>query len=101
MEIKRGDYILRSDAFCVWIDQVVEIKRGANKGKLTTTNVSGYYPSFTSLADGFASKELKRSDAKSMVRLCEGVKKVEQQLARQTEKWLEAESKGQKKGKKK
>ena len=97
MEIKRGDYILRSDAFCVWIDHVVEITKGANKGKLTTTNVSGYYPTFTMLAEGFASKELRKSDAKSMVRLCEQVKKVEQQLARQTEKWLEAEEKGRKK----
>ncbi len=97
MEIKRGSYILKSDAFCCWIEQVKEATKGKSKGELTTVNVSGYYPTFTSLAEGFASKELKKSDAKSMVRLCEGVKKVEQQLAKQTEAWLKAEEKGRKK----
>lgn len=91
-----------SDASCCWIEKVIEATKGKSKGSLTTTNVSGYYPTFTMLAEGFASKELRKSDAKSMVRLCEQVKKVEQQLARQTEEWLEVESRHQKKeGKKK
>lgn len=100
MEIKRGSYILKSDPYCCWIEKVHEVTQGKNKGSLTTTNVSGYYPTFTSLAEGFASKELKKSDAKSMVRLCEEVKKIEQQLARQTESWLDVESQREK-GKKK
>ena len=94
MNIKRGDYILRSDAFCCWIEHIHEAKKGKNKGQLTATNVSGYYPTFTMLAEGFASKELKKADATSMVRLCEQVKKVEKQLAKQTEEWLKAQEKG-------
>ncbi|MBQ3947872.1 MAG: hypothetical protein II656_05055 [Ruminococcus sp.] len=95
MEIKRGRYILRSDAACCWIDEEYVSDKS---GKLITKNVSGYYPNFRMLAEtGLPSHLIRSSEAKSMKRLVEDVKKMEEKISRMTFKKTEELLKGEKK----
>lgn len=73
MDIKRGKYILRSDASCCWIED--------EAGK----NISGYYPSFRMLADiGLPRHLMLDTEAKSMKKLIEDVRKMEEKIAKMT-----------------
>ena len=86
MEIKRGKYYLRSDNACCWID---EEYIGKND-KLVVKNVSGYYPNFRMLAEiGLPSHLIRSSEAKSMKKLVEDVKKMEEKIAKMTVKKME------------
>ena len=49
MEIKVGEYILRSDSYCMWIDKEYEQKNG----KTATKRVAGYATSYEQLRDSF------------------------------------------------
>lgn len=86
MEIKRGKYILRSDTACCWVDE----EYTSDKGKLITKNISGYYPNFRMLAEkGLPSHLIRSSEAKSMKKLVEDVKKMEERIAKMTVKKVE------------
>lgn len=88
MEIKRGKYYLRSDAACCWIDEEYTSEK---TGKLITKNISGYYPNFRMLAEkGLPSHLIRSSEAKSMKKLVEDVKKMEEKIARMTVKKVES-----------
>lgn len=78
MEIKRGKYYLRSDAACCWVDE----EYTTEKGKLVTKNISGYYPNFRMLAEhGLPSHLIRSSEATSMRKLIEDVRKMEEKIA--------------------
>ena len=86
MEIKRGKYVLRSDNACCWIDEEYTNK----KGNPDVRCISGYYPNFRMLAEtGLPSHLIRSSDAKSMRKLVEDVKKLEEKIAKMTLKKLE------------
>lgn len=86
IEIKRGKYVLRSDAACCWIDEEYVGKNG----KLVVRNVSGYYPNFRMLANqGLPSHLIRSSEATSMKKLVEDVKQMEEKIARMTVKKAE------------
>jgi hypothetical protein len=81
MEIKRGRYILRSDTACCWIDEEYIGKNG----KKVVRNASGYYPTFRQLADwGLAPHSLRESEATSMKKLLEDMKKIEAKISKMT-----------------
>lgn len=86
MEIKRGRYVLRSDAACVWIDEEYEYtEKKTGKTKTKVRNASGYYPTFKMLAEwGLAPHSLRSSEAKSMKKLLEDVKAIEEKIANMT-----------------
>lgn len=91
MEIKRGKYILRSDNACCWIDEEYETTN-KKTGKTTTVvrNVSGYYPNFRMLAQtGLPSHLIRSSEATSMKKLVEDVKKMEEKISKMTVKKME------------
>lgn len=83
MEIKRGKYTLRSDNACCWIDEEYIGKNG----KPVIRCVSGYYPNFRMLAEqGLPSHLIRSSEATSMKKLVEDVKKMEEKIAKMTTK---------------
>jgi hypothetical protein len=87
MEIKRGKYYLRSDTACCWIDEEYISEK---TGKKITKNISGYYPNFRMLAEtGLPSHLIRSSEAKSMKKLVEDVKKMEEKIAKMTLKQVE------------
>ena len=85
IEIKRGRYILRSDRNCFWIDEEYESKdKKTGKTKILVRNVSGYYADARQLADGFANHIIGESQAKSVKKLKEDVKRCKEMLAYMT-----------------
>lgn len=80
MEIRRGKYILRSEPMCCWIDEEYVSEK---TGKLVTKNISGYYPDFRMLCEkGLPRHILVSSEAKSMKKLVEEVKTIEEKIAK-------------------
>ena len=63
MEVKIGKYIIRSDAYCMWIDEEYEGKTKGGEPKLATRQVAGYVRTFEELLANFAEKRMRNSDA--------------------------------------
>ena len=57
---------MRSDKFCLWIDEEYKSKDEKTKGKTMTRKVAGYCVSMEKLLDDFVDKQFKDSDATSM-----------------------------------
>ena len=87
MEIKRGKYILCSDASCCWIE---EEKVSKDTGKTRRECTSGYYPNFRMLADaGLPSHLVRDTEGKSMRKVIEELKKKEEKIGKMTLKRME------------
>ena len=86
MDIERGKYILRSDAACCWVDEVIaKTDKKTRKTTVYTKNVSGYYPNFKQLAEwGLAPHVLRSSEATSVKKLLEQVKDIEKKISDMT-----------------
>lgn len=69
MEIRVGKYILRSDRFCMWIDEEREVKEGKTKGKKTTTRVAGYSQNLEQLYRSFVQHKYKSAEATTVKEL--------------------------------
>ena len=65
MEITSGKYTLKSDRFCVWIEQEVKTE----KGKIRHQRITGFYRDFGLLLDNFIDLRVKDSDASDMKQL--------------------------------
>lgn len=91
IEIKRGKYILRSDNACCWVDEEYEVtNKKTGKTSIRTKCISGYYPNFRMLAEtGLPSHLVRSSDAKSMKKLVEDVKKLEEKIGKMAVKQME------------
>lgn len=72
MKIRVGKYILRSDPYCMWIDEEYEQKNG----KTAVKRVAGYSPSLTTLLRSFRQKKVLSSDAESLDELIEALRLV-------------------------
>lgn len=72
MKIRVGKYILRSDPYCMWIDEEYEQKNG----KTAVKRVAGYSPSLTTLLRSFRQKKVLSSDAESLEELIEALRLV-------------------------
>lgn len=62
MEIKAGNFVLKSDRYCCWIEH--EYTDG--KGKLATKQITGYCTDFKKLLDDFLDRTIKSADVTSM-----------------------------------
>lgn len=81
MEIRIGRYILRSDRFCMWIEEEYEVKNGKTKGKVVTRRVAGYTTTFEQLLRDFIQVKHRDNDAKTVAELL----KIFKQTAEDTE----------------
>lgn len=80
MEIKCGEYILKSDSMNLWIEKEFISKKGKNAGKTATRVVSGYHRDFEHLLDDFAMRRVRGSDAKSVTELLKDIMVIESDL---------------------
>ena len=76
MEIKIGKYVLRSDKYCMWIDEEYEVQEGKTKGKAVRKRVAGYTTSFDLLLRDFVRVKHRDNDAKTVKELLAILKKV-------------------------
>ena len=76
MEIKIGKYVLRSDKYCMWIDEEYEVQEGKTKGKAVRKRVAGNTTSFDLLLRDFVRVKHRDNDAKSVKELLAIFKKV-------------------------
>lgn len=90
IDIKRGKYVLRSDRWSFWVDEEYINK----KGKEDVRNASGYYADISQLADGFINHIIGESDATSMKKLLQDIKKQKELIAYMTYKKAETLIKG-------
>ena len=66
MDIQAGRYHLRSDQFCMWIEEEYETKDGKGRPKTARRRVAGYAPNMTLLMRQFLRHRYMSSDAESM-----------------------------------
>lgn len=76
MEIKVGKYILRSDKFCMWIDEEYVVQEGKTKGKTVTKRAAGYSNDFDALLRSFVKVKHRDNDAKTVEELVKILKKT-------------------------
>ena len=81
MEIKIGKYTLKSDGFCMWIDEEYEIKTGKTKGKKGVRRIAGYASNLDNLIRQFIDHRHKASEATTVAELL----KEMQQMAEDAE----------------
>ena len=72
MNIRVGKYILRSDPYCLWIEEEYKQKNG----KTASKRVAGYATSFSNLMRQFAEARLYGSDADTMEQLISDLRDV-------------------------
>lgn len=76
MNIKVGNFTLRSDPYNLWITETIKSK----DGKEYEAKVAGYSPTFQGLLNSFIKKEIRKSDAKSFDELYADIEKLEKRL---------------------
>ena len=72
MNIQVGKYILRSDQFCLWVDEEYEQKNG----KTATRRVAGYSTSFKSLLSSLTRNKVLEADAEDLYELVEALRDI-------------------------
>jgi hypothetical protein len=63
MEVKIGKYIIKSDAYCMWMEEEYSGKTKGGVEKVATRQVAGYVKTFEELLVNFMEKRLRSSDA--------------------------------------
>lgn len=76
MNIKAGNFTLKSDPYNLWITETIKGK----DGKEYEAKVAGYSPTFRGLLNSFIKKEIRKSDAKSFNELYADIEKLEKKL---------------------
>ena len=90
MEIGRGNYRLRTEPTCMWIEELVEIKdKKTNQTKLDWSRVTGYYNDITLLANNFGNDVILKSDATSMRKLVQELNTKKESIRKMTLKQIE------------
>jgi hypothetical protein len=64
MNIKIGEYVLKSDQYCVWLVKLYE-----RKGKMVGRQKTGYFHSFKDLLEDLVNKSLLESEATDIQQL--------------------------------
>lgn len=72
MNIRVGKYILRSDPYCLWIEE----EYTQQNGKMASKRVAGYATSLSNLMRQFAEAKLYGSDAETMEQLISDLRDV-------------------------
>lgn len=63
MEVKIGKYIIKSDAYCMWMEEEYAGKTKGGAEKVATRQVAGYVKTFEQLLENFMEKRIRNSDA--------------------------------------
>lgn len=80
MDIKVGKYRLRSDRYCLWIDEEFEGKDKNGKPKTSTRKVGGYSRTFAQLYRSFAQHSYRASEAQTVKELLKVLQQTENDL---------------------
>lgn len=80
MEIDCGNYILKSDPQCMWIEKKITVKKGKSAGKEYSRRVSGYCMNFQQLLENFAEHMTRESDAHDMQELLKDLTTIEKDM---------------------
>ena len=76
MNIEVGKYTIRSDGFCLWIDEEYKTKGKDGKAKTATRRVAGYATSYENLLKQFCKNRLLDSDAETVEELVRTIKRT-------------------------
>ena len=76
MEIRIGDYILKSDSFCYWIEKEYQGKDSRGRPKTQRKRVAGYASTLDNLIYQFVDTRYKDSDATTMKELIQMMKQT-------------------------
>ena len=81
MEIRVGKYILRSDQYCLWIDEEYTSKgKDGKPGKKQTRRVAGYAPNIDILVRQFVAHKHMASEATTVEELVTELKQITEDI---------------------
>ena len=80
MDVRIGKFIIRSDAYCMWIDEEYTGKTRGGEEKLYTRQVAGYVRNFEQLLENFLEKRMRGSDARDVEAVLKEFAKCEGEL---------------------
>ena len=81
MEIRVGKYILRSDQYCLWIDEEYTSKgKDGKPGKKQTRRVAGYAPNIDILVRQFVAHKHMASEATTVEELVAELKQIAEDI---------------------
>jgi hypothetical protein len=75
-ELNGGRYVLKSDQFCVWAEEVKTAKNGNEYER----RVSGYYGTVSELVDGMMRQKILLSEATTLAELKSDVENIRREL---------------------
>lgn len=82
MEIRVGKFILRSDMYCLWIDEEYTSKgKDGKPGKKQTRRVAGYAPNIDILVRQFVAHKHMASEATTVEELVKEMKQIAEDTA--------------------
>lgn len=82
MEIRIGKFILRSDMYCLWIDEEYTSKgKDGKPGKKQTRRVAGYAPNIDILVRQFVAHKHMASEATTVEELVKEMKQIAEDTA--------------------
>lgn len=82
MEIRVGKFILRSDMYCLWIDEEYTSKgKDGKPGKKQTRRVAGYAPNIDILVRQFVAHKHMASEATTVEELIKEMKQIAEDTA--------------------
>ena len=82
MEIRVGKFILRSDMYCLWIDEEYTSKgKDGKPGKKQTRRVAGYAPNIDILVRQFVAHKHMASEATTVEKLIKEMKQIAEDTA--------------------
>jgi hypothetical protein len=77
IELCNGKYILKSDAYCMWL---TEVKTAKGTGRTYEENVSGYHGSFEQLIGALLRRKILLSEAKTLDELKNDIERIGDEL---------------------
>jgi hypothetical protein len=77
IELCNGKYVLKSDAYCVWI---AEVKTAKDTGKPYEENVSGYHGTFEGLIGALLRRKILLSETQTLDELKRDIERIGSEL---------------------
>ena len=93
MEIRVGQFTLKSDTMCFWVEEEYIGKDKNKKDKLMTRRVAGYASSYTNLLRQFTDHKHKAIGADTMTKLIRELKQIAEDTASVNEAALKSDFK--------
>lgn len=80
MEIKIGKYIMKSDQYCMWIEEEYEGKDKDDNPKLAYRRVAGYSMNFEQLMKSFCEHKFRGSGASDLRELLKDLAQIQDDM---------------------